>query len=63
MTNILPFVCVYVCVCVSVHTVPYNHASAVCGRYLQPVELHELPALAVHRFSGVGFSVPPVHQT
>ncbi len=58
-----PFVCPCVCVCVCVCSVPYDHAPAVCGRHLQPVELHELPAVAVHRCGGAGFNLPPIYKT
>lgn len=51
------FIFVFLCV------VPDDHASALCGRSLQPVELHELPAVAVHRCGGAGFNLPPIHKT
>lgn len=43
--------------------VPDDHASTLCGRPLQPVELHEFPAVAVHRCSGAGFNLPPIYET
>lgn len=53
-------VCVFGCVCE--FTVPYDHAPAVSWRHLQSVELHELPAMAVHRCGGAGFDLPPIHK-
>lgn len=53
------FIFIFVFLCV----VPDDHASALCGRSLQPVELHELPAVAVHRCGGAGFNLPPIHKT
>lgn len=53
-------VCVSVCACVGL--VPYDHAAAVCRRPLQPAELHELPAVAVHWCSGAGFNLPPIYK-
>lgn len=55
------------CVCVLVcalpgSAVPYDDAPAVCRRHLRPVELHELPALALHRHRGAGFNLPPLYQ-
>lgn len=44
------------------HTVPYDYAPAVCWRPLQPAELHELPKVAVHWYSGAGFDLPPIYK-
>lgn len=54
---------VSVCVCLDLSAVPYDDAPAVCRRPLQPVELHELPTLAVHRHRGAGFNLPSFYQT
>lgn len=55
-------VSVSVCVCLHLSTVPYDDAPAVCRRPLQPVELHELPTLAVHRHRGAWFNLPSFYQ-
>lgn len=41
--------------------VPDDYAPAVCGRHLQPAELHELPALALHWGCGPGINLPTIY--